>query len=142
MRNILAITSGGMYGMYLFLVSLSAKTGIPSSIGAMTLQVTAAVGGIVIVLLSSNKPTIQQIPVNGILLAILAGAAVQFGELFSFMAYERGLNVTVGSLVIVGLQVLIPVILGVVFSKDLVSPAQLLAIGLILLGVFILNITR
>lgn len=144
MRTFLAITSGGCYGMYLFLISLSAKTGIPPSIGAMTLQVTAAVGGIVIVivLLSSNKLSIQQVPLNGLFLAILAGVAVQFAELFSFMAYERGLNLTVGSLIIVGLQVLVPVILGVMIYKESLHPIQLVAFGLIAIGVGLLSIVK
>ena len=147
MKYFLAVAGGGAYGMYTYLISLSAKTGINTSLGAVILQITAAVGGVVVALLwpritGQPIPSVQQIPIMGLLLAVIAGVAVQLAELLSFGAYSRGLPVAVGSLIVVGLQVLVPVILGLVISRETLGPIQLLALILIMSGVVMLTFSK
>ncbi len=142
MNKFYAISSGLGYGVYLFLIMLSSRTGMPAIVGALTLQFVAMISGVISYQLSPNKPSFQQLPFNGFLLAAAAGVAVQLGELLSFKAYEQGLGATAGSLIIVGLQVLVPAILGVVFLKESLNTVQLVAVGLILVGVGMFSIAK
>jgi len=88
------------------------------------------------------KTPVQQMSVVGLLLAVAAGLSVQMAEFFSVKAYAMGLSTTAGALIVVGMQAIVPAILGVFFLKESLSPNQLIGVGIILVGVMWFSLSK
>jgi transporter family protein len=135
----LTITTAVFYGAYNVLIKISSGH-INQIVGAVILQVTAAVLGASILLFLKITNSPLMISQKGILFAVLAGFFVGLAEITSFFIFSRGLSASVGIPVIIGGSVLVGAVFGVVFLKETLSYLHYLAIAMIIIGVALLSV--
>ncbi|KAA3636263.1 MAG: hypothetical protein DWQ02_08525, partial [Bacteroidetes bacterium] len=108
---LLAILTAVFFGAYNIFIKLSSGH-INQIVGAVILQVVAAVlGGAILLIL---KWTDSPLPFSqkGILYAILAGVFVGLAEITSFYVFSRGVSASTGIPVIIGGSVVVGAVLG------------------------------
>jgi len=138
MKSILiAVFAGFLFGAYNYCIKLSAHL-IHEILGAVILQVVAFIlGAAVLIYLKWN-----QVPMTwthqGLKWAIAAGVFVGLAEIFSFYVFSSGMKVSMGVPIIIGVTILTSVILGVVFSKELVTMQDLIGMLFISGGIALL----
>lgn len=127
-----------LMGGYNFFIKASSGH-IHEVAGAVILQVIAAVlGGIALIYLKIEKTPIE-ISNKGIYLALGAGCCVGLAEILSFYAFGKNVPVSVGLPIILGGTVLAGILLGIIFLGESLNFKQWLAVGLILVGVWLLK---
>ena len=134
---LLAIFAGFLFGAYNYCMKLSAHL-VHEVLGAVILQVVAfVIGAAVLIYLKWN-----QVPMTwnnlGLKYAIAGGIFVGLGEIFSFYVFSSGMKVSLGVPIIIGITIMTSVILGVVFSKELISMQHLIGMLFISGGVALL----
>ncbi len=129
---------GGLYGSYNFFIKM-ASGGIHQILGAVILQVVAAiVGGAILIMLRLNGQTFTA-TTSSVLWAVIAGIAVGLAEIASFYVFSRGLNSTIGIPLIIGGTVIVGFLLGWIFLKEPISLTQIGGLGLLLAGIWLVS---
>jgi bacterial/archaeal transporter family protein len=134
---ILLLLTALFFGFYNFFIKLSAGH-IHEILGAVILQVIAALLGGAALLYLKIQNTGLDFSAKGIRFAVFAGLFVGLAEITSFYAFSKGVAASVGIPVIVGGTVLVGTILGVVVLKETLSVWQYLAVVMILAGIALL----
>src|SRR5690606_24885729 len=107
--------------------------------GAVVLQFVAALIGLgILSYLYVTTPTALIVSSRGVLLSVLAGVAIGMVEILSFFIYGRGMAVAIGNPLIVGGSLLVTTGVGLGLLREHLSPPQLIAVGLIILGIALL----
>ena len=135
----LALLTALCLALYNFFIKL-ASNHVSPAVGAVVLQlVAAALGGVWLL-----KMMLQRQPLalsgKGLGLAALAGLGVGMAEILTFVVFQRGVNSSVGTPVIVGGSVLLTAVLGLVVLRETLTFSQ--AGGLLFIGVGIALLAR
>lgn len=134
-----AIMTAVFFGAYNVFIKL-ASGHINQIVGAVILQVVAALlGGLILLILKTTHQPLEISP-KGIQMAILAGVFVGLAEIASFYVFSKGVSASVGIPIIIGGSILVGAILGLVFLKESLNLTQVFAIGLIVAGVLLLSV--
>ena len=129
------------YGAYNIFIKVSSGH-INQIVGAVILQIVAALlGGIILLIMKmTNSPL--EISWKGVWFAVLAGVFVGLAEITSFFVFSKGVSASVGIPIIIGGSVLVGAVLGLTFLKETINPIRYLAIALIIAGVVILSTNK
>ncbi|ALW86176.1 hypothetical protein AUC43_14400 [Hymenobacter sedentarius] len=133
----LALLTALCLALYNFFIKL-ASNHLPAAMGAVVLQLVAAALGAAWLL--KLKLQGQPLPMNskGLALAALAGVSVGLAEILTFVVFQRGVNSSVGTPVIVGGSVLLTALLGLVVLREALTPTQAGGMLLIVVGIALL----
>ena len=134
----LAIMTAIFYGAYNVFIKVSSGH-INQIVGAVILQIVAAlVGGIILLIMKmTNSPL--EISQKGVLFAVLAGIFVGLAEITSFFVFSKGVSASVGIPIIIGGSVLVGAVIGLTFLKETLNPIHYVAIAMVVVGVIILS---
>ena len=129
------------YGVYNVFIKISSGH-INQIVGAVILQIVAALlGGIILLIMKmTNSPL--EISQKVVWFAVLAGIFVGLAEITSFFVFSKGVSASVGIPIIIGGSVLVGAVLGLTFLKETLTPIHILAILLIVGGVVLLTATK
>ncbi|MFH1253073.1 MAG: EamA family transporter [Candidatus Uhrbacteria bacterium] len=134
----LALITAVFYGVYNVFIKISSGH-INQIVGAVVLQITAAlVGGVILVILKITNSPLEISP-KGVWFAVAAGIFVGLAEITSFFVFSKGVPASVGIPIIIGGSVLVGAILGLSVLKETLNPIHYLAIVLIVVGVIFLS---
>ena len=133
----LALLTALCLALYNFFIKLAANH-LPPAVGAVILQLVAAALGAGWLL--KLKLQGQPLPVSskGIGLAVLAGLGVGLAEILTFVVFQRGVNSSVGTPVIVGGSVLLTAVLGLVWLREGLTLPQAGGLFLVVVGIVLL----
>ena len=133
----LAVLTAIFYGAYNVFIKIGAGH-INQIVGAVILQVVAALlGGVILLILKlTNSPL--EISAKGVRFAVLAGIMVGLAEITSFFVFSKGVSASTGIPIIIGGSVVVGAVVGVFFLKEALAPLHYLAIAFIVLGVVLL----
>ena len=137
----LALVTATCYGGYYFFVGVASQ-GIHRILGAVILQVVAALIGIILLIFLKYNGTHFNATRHGFFFACAAGVAVGLAEITSFVLYSRGAPVTFGTPIIVGVSALVAGILGVLFLKESLNIVQVLGALLVIAGAVIMTVAK
>ncbi|MBF9238926.1 EamA family transporter [Hymenobacter sp. BT683] len=133
----LALLTALCLALYNFFIKLAANH-VSAAAGAVVLQLVAAALGAVWLV----KLKLQGQPLNitgkGVLLAALAGLGVGLAEILTFVVFQRGVNSSVGTPVIVGGSVLLTAVLGLAVLREGLTMPQAGGLILIVAGIVLL----
>jgi len=134
---VFAVLAGSAMATYTVFSRL-ASSEIHPVLGAAV--ITGAAFGVNLIVLFTSHLLGTALPVSGkgVGLLLVVGAAAACADLFTLTAYRSGLKVT-SSFVISGTTAVLVLVVGFVVLRESFSVAKALAIGLIALGVFILQ---
>lgn len=134
----LALMTAVFYGAYNVFIKVSSGH-INQIVGAVILQVVAALlGGIILLIMKMTNSPLEISP-KGVWFAVLAGVFVGLAEITSFFVFSKGVSASVGIPIIIGGSILVGAVLGLTFLKETLNPIHILAIALIVAGVVILS---
>jgi transporter family protein len=133
----LALFTALCLALYNFFIKLAADH-VPPAVGAVVLQLVAAALGAAWLLKLKLDGQALTMTGKGLGLAALAGLSVGLAEILTFVVFQRGLDASVGTPVIVGGSVLLAAVLGAVVLREAVSPAQAVGLLLIVVGIALL----
>lgn len=134
---LLAIITAIFYGMYNFFIKISSGS-INQVVGAVILQLVAAVLGVITLLVLKIIGTEFTISQKGVWFAILAGLMVGLAEILSFFVFSKGAPISVGTAIIIGGSVVVASVIGF-FLKENVSLLNLFGILAIVIGIVLLT---
>jgi bacterial/archaeal transporter family protein len=124
------------YTLYNFFIKVSSGN-IHQVVGAVILQVTAAIfGGLILLYLKlTNKELL--ITQKGVMFAILAGVAIGAAEITYFLVFSKGVSASVAIPVVWGGVILLGSILGIIFLNESFTMWKAFASVLIIAGISI-----
>ncbi len=133
----LALLTALCLALYNFFIKLAANH-VSAAVGAVVLQLVAAgLGAMWLV-----KLKLQGEPLNitgkGLMLSVVAGLGVGLAEILTFVVFQRGVDSSVGTPVIVGGSVLLTAVLGVLVLCEGLSMPQAGGLLLIVVGIALL----
>ena len=133
----LALLTALCLALYNFFIKL-ASNHVSPAVGAVVLQlVAAALGGVwLLKLMLQGHPL--ALSGKGLGLAALAGLGVGLAEILTFVVFQRGVNSSVGTPVIVGGSVLLTVVLGLVVLRETLTFSQAGGLLFIVVGIALL----
>lgn len=133
----LALLTALCLALYNFFIKL-ASNHVPPAVGAVVLQlVAAALGGVwLLKLMLQGQPL--ALSGKGLGLAALAGLGVGLAEILTFVVFQRGVNSSVGTPVIVGGSVLLTAVLGLVVLRETLTFSQAGGLLFIVVGIALL----
>ena len=133
----LALLTALCLALYNFFIKL-ASNHVPPAVGAVVLQlVAAALGGVwLLKLILQGQPL--ALSGKGLGLAALAGLGVGLAEILTFVVFQRGVNSSVGTPVIVGGSVLLTAVLGLVVLRETLTFSQAGGLLFIVVGIALL----
>ena len=133
----LALVTALCLALYNFFIKLAAHH-LPPAVGAVVLQLVAAALGAAWLL--KLKMQGQPLPVSGrgLGLAAMAGLGVGLAEILTFVVFQRGVPVSVGTPVIVGGSVLLTAVLGLVMLREALTLTQAGGLLLVVVGIALL----
>jgi len=133
----LALLTALCLAFYNFFIKL-ASNHVPPAVGAVVLQlVAAALGGVwLLKLMLQGQPL--ALSGKGLGLAALAGLGVGLAEILTFVVFQRGVNSSVGTPVIVGGSVLLTAVLGLVVLREMLTFSQAGGLLFIVVGIALL----
>lgn len=134
---LLAILVAILWGLYNFFIKISSGE-INPILGAVTLQLTAAIVSAIILFWLKFHSTEIVINYKGIEYAILAGVCISLAEIAYFTLYSYGINVSIGLPIVTGGSIVVGVILGFAILKDPFNFIHGIAILLIITGIIML----
>lgn len=123
-----------MFGLYNVFIKLSSSH-IEPLLGAVILQLVALVVGGGLLIYARKDGAQLDFSGSGVLLSVLAGAAIGLVEILTFVIFSRGLPVAVGNPLIIGGSLLVTTSIGVFLLRETLSPMQLMGVLLIAGGV-------
>ena len=133
----LALLTALCLALYNFFIKLAANHVAPA-VGAVVLQLVAAALGAAWLLKIKLQGQPLALSGKGLGLAALAGLGVGLAEILSFMVFQRGVNSSVGTPVIVGGSVLLTAVLGLVVLREALTISQAGGLLLIVVGIALL----
>ena len=133
----LALLTALCLALYNFFIKL-ASNHVSPAVGAVVLQlVAAALGGVwLLKLMLQGHPL--ALSGKGLGLAALAGLGVGLAEILTFVVFQRGVNSSVGTPVIVGGSVLLTAVLGLVVLRETLTFSQAGGLLFIVVGIALL----
>ena len=133
----LALLTALCLALYNFFIKL-ASNHVSPAVGAVVLQlVAAALGGVwLLKLMLQGQPL--ALSGKGLGLAALAGLGVGLAEILTFVVFQRGVNSSVGTPVIVGGSVLLTAVLGLVVLRETLTFSQAGGLLFIVVGIALL----
>ena len=133
----LALLTALCLALYNFFIKL-ASNHVSPAVGAVVLQLVAAVlGGVwLLKLMLQGQPL--ALSGKGLGLAALAGLGVGLAEILTFVVFQRGVNSSVGTPVIVGGSVLLTAVLGLVVLRETLTFSQAGGLLFIVVGIALL----
>ena len=133
----LALLTALCLALYNFFIKL-ASNHVSPAVGAVVLQLVAAVlGGVwLLKLMLQGQPL--ALSGKGLGLAALAGLGVGLAEILTFVVFQRGVNSSVGTPVIVGSSVLFTAVLGLVVLRETFTFSQVGGLLFIVVGIVLL----
>lgn len=138
---LIALLTAAFYGVYYFFIKVSSGH-INQIVGAVILQVVAAlVGGLILIYLKITQTPLSVSP-KGIQFAILAGIFVGLAEITSFYLFSKGTPASIGVPIIVGGSILVGSFLGIYLLKESLNVMQYFAIAMIIAGIAILFVKQ
>ncbi len=138
---ILLIITALFFALYNIFIK-AASGSIHQILGAVILQVTAAViGGIALLYLKGAKPPFP-FTKEGIYYSLLAGIFVGLAEILSFYVFSKNVNASVGIPIIIGGTIFFSVLIGVFFLREKVAFPDMVGLFLILAGVLVILIFK
>ncbi|UOG72751.1 EamA family transporter [Hymenobacter tibetensis] len=140
--NWLQLAACAALGMALYNLFIKAASGqIHQMVGAVVLQVVAALIGVGLLLLLYLRGTLPATLVTsrGITLAALAGVSIGVAEILTFAVYAKGAPAAVGTPLIVGGSVLLTALLGVLVLREALAWPQALGLLLVVGGIALLS---
>ncbi len=135
---IYALIAGCSFGMW-FVFHKLASGHVAQLFGAVTISFIAVLFGALIWAGRGFQIEDYQFSYKGLLFVILAGVAAFCIDYFSLQAFSKGLSVSIGAPLIVGLSTAIPVLVGILFLGETITIVKALAIGFIALGAILLS---
>lgn len=135
---LLAVLTAVLYGAYNFFIKLSSGH-INQIVGAMILQIVAALVGASILLYLKLTHATFAISSKGVTYAVIAGVMVGLAEIASFFLFSKGIPASTGIPIIIGGSVIVGAALGLLFLKESFGLLQFFALILIVVGVVILT---
>ena len=124
--------------LYNFFIKL-ASNHVSPAVGAVVLQlVAAALGGVWLLKLMLRGHPLA-LSGKGLGLAALAGLGVGLAEILTFVVFQRGVNSSVGTPVIVGGSVLLTAVLGLVVLRETLTFSQAGGLLFIVVGIALLG---
>ena len=134
----LALLTALCLALYNFFIKL-ASNHVSPAVGAVVLQlVAAALGGVwLLKLMLQGHPLV--LSGKGLGLAALAGLGVGLAEILTFVVFQRGVNSSVGTPVIVGGSVLLTAVLGLVVLRETLTFSQAGGLLFIVVGIALLG---
>ena len=133
----LALLTALCLALYNFFIKLAANHVSPA-VGAVVLQLVAAALGAAWLFKMKLQGQPMDISGKGLGLAALAGLGVGLAEILTFVVFQRGVNSSVGTPVIVGGSVLLTALLGLVVLREAMSISQAGGLLLIVAGIALL----
>lgn len=129
-------------GMALYNLFIKAAAGhMHQLVGAVVLQVVAAMIGAGLLLLLHLRGTLSTslVTSRGLTLAALAGVSIGVAEILTFAVYAKGAPAAVGTPLIVGGSVLLTAVLGVLVLREALAWPQALGLLLVIGGIALLS---
>jgi len=108
-------------------------------VGAVILQIVAAVVGLVLLILLRVQGVQLTTSAKGIGLAAIAGLCVGLAEIGSFYVLGRGIPVSLATPIIIGGSVVITVLIAGLVLQEKIAFVQVLGVLCIVGGIFLLN---
>ena len=133
----LALLTALCLALYNFFIKLAANHVSPA-VGAVVLQLVAAALGAAWLLKMKLQGQPMAISGKGLGLAAMAGLGVGLAEILTFVVFQRGVNSSLGTPVIVGGSVLLTALLGLVVLREAMSISQAGGFLLIVAGIALL----
>ncbi len=135
---LLAILTAVFFGAYNIFIKLSSGH-INQIVGAVILQVVAAVLGGIILLVLKFTDSSMQVSQKGIWFAIFAGVFVGLAEITSFYVFSKGVPASAGIPVIIGGSVVVGAVLGILFLKEALNWTQWLGVIMVVSGIILIS---
>src|SRR4051812_44416103 len=114
---VFALTAALFMALYNVFIKLAAGS-IHQVVGAVILQVVAALAGIIAIVFLKLKGTPLPVSQKGILFAVLAGVSVGLAEILSFYAFSDGTLASRGVPVIVGGTIMLATFIGLFLLRE------------------------
>ena len=133
----LALLTALCLALYNFFIKLAANH-LPPAVGAVVLQLVAAALGAAWLLKLKLQGQPLAVSGKGLALAALAGVGVGLAEILTFVVFQRGVNSSVGTPVIVGGSVLLTALLGLVLLREGLTVSQAAGLLLVVIGIALL----
>ena len=133
----LALLTALCLALYNFFIKLAANHVSPA-VGAVVLQLVAAALGAAWLFKMKLQGQPMAVSGKGLGLAALAGLGVGLAEILTFVVFQRGVNSSVGTPVIVGGSVLLTALLGLVVLREALTISQAGGLLLIVAGIVLL----
>ena len=133
----LALLTALCLALYNFFIKLASNHVAPA-VGAVVLQLVAAALGAAWLLKLKLQGQPLAVSGKGLALAALAGVGVGLAEILTFVVFQRGVNSSVGTPVIVGGSVLLTALLGLVLLREGLTLAQAAGLLLVVVGIALL----
>lgn len=130
----LVLLTAFFYGIYNFFIKI-ASGHINQIVGAVILQIVAAVLGSLILVYLKITGAPLEMSSKGIQFAVLAGIFVGLAEIASFYAFSKGVSASVGIPIMIGGSVVVGALLGITFLRESLTLIQYLAIAMIVAGI-------
>ncbi|MFA9460421.1 EamA family transporter [Thiohalorhabdus methylotrophus] len=134
----LAVLTAFFYGAYNVFIKV-ASGHINQIVGALVLQIVAAlVGGVILGYLRFTHASLE-VSSKGFLFAVLAGLFVGLAEITSFFVFSRGVPAAIGIPIIIGGSVAFGALMGVFFLKEHFQWVHVLGLLMVTGGVVLLT---
>lgn len=133
----LALLTALCLALYNFFIKLAAGH-VTAAVGAVVLQLVAAGLGAGWLLYLKLQGQPLNVTPKGLGLAALAGVGVGLAEILTFVVFQRGVNSSVGTPVIVGGSVLLTAVLGLVVLREVLTLPQAGGLLLVVAGIALL----
>ena len=133
----IALLTALCLALYNFFIKLAANH-LPPAVGAVVLQLVAAALGAAWLLKLKLQGQPLAVSGKGLALAALAGVGVGLAEILTFVVFQRGVNSSVGTPVIVGGSVLLTALLGLVLLREGLTVSQAAGLLLVVVGIALL----
>ncbi len=130
----LVLLTAFFYGIYNFFIKISSGH-INQIVGAVILQVVAAVLGSVILIYLKLTGAPLDVSSKGVQFAILAGIFVGLAEIASFYAFSKGVTASTGIPIMIGGSVVVGALLGILLLKESLTLVQYFAIAMVVAGI-------
>ncbi len=137
---ILIAVAAIFFGLYNVFIKLSSEH-INPILGAVVLQFVAAFLGLGLLIITRARAAGPLVVTGrGVTLAVLAGLAIGLVEILTFNVFGRGVPVALGNPLIVGGSLVVTSLVGILLLREVLTPAQVVALILIASGVVLMGV--
>ncbi|HYF04738.1 MAG TPA: EamA family transporter [Patescibacteria group bacterium] len=133
-----ALLTAFFFGAYNFFIKV-ASGHIHQILGAVILQLVATLTGALVLLYLRYTNVPLKFSEQGFIYAVLAGVFVGLAEITSFIVFSKGVSISTGIPIIIGVSVIFASLLGFLFLKEPIHLQGILGIILIIAGIVLLT---